>query len=155
MRLRLVLLLSIYSMLMACSGPFTRIQAPSISISSLSLLDAQLLEQRYRLQLRIQNPNPYSLPIAGLQYRLYLNGLEFARGVSSQAVTVPAYEERVLNVDMISTIGTLIEQLRQWPDVQHGELRYRLAGEAKLSTRLVPIGFEYHGTIPLNTRLTP
>lgn len=155
MRSRFGLLLSMCLLLTACSSPFTRIQPPSVSISQLRLVDARLLEQRYRLQLRIQNPNAYSLPISGLQYRLYLNGLEFARGVSSDSVTIPAYEERTLDVDMISTIGTVLDQLRQWSYTEGDELRYRLAGEVKLSTRLAPVGFEYHGVIPLKTRITP
>lgn len=154
MRLRAVVLLAVM-LLSACSSPLVRIHSPSISIKQFSLVEAQLLEQRYRLQLRIQNPNPYTLPISGMQYRLFLNGLEFAHGVSSQSVTIPAYEERLLEVDLVSTVGALAEQLRQWTRTPEDGLRYRLTGEVDLSTRVTPVGFDYHGAIPWNTALTP
>lgn len=155
MRIRFFALLWLGSMLLACSHPFTRIQAPSVSIAHIDLVDAQLLEQRYRLRLRVQNPNPYALPISGMHYRLFLNGLEFARGVSSQSVSIPAYEERTLEVDMVSTIGTLIEQLQRWQRLPDEGVRYRLAGEVNVRSRFAPVGFEYHGVIPLHTPLTP
>lgn len=155
MRLRILVLLAISSLLSACSNPFVRIQAPSVSIAQVSLIEAQLLEQRYRMQLRIQNPNPYALPISGMHYRLFLNGVEFARGVSSQSVQIPAYEERLLEVEMTSTIGALIGQLHRWQRIPEEGLRYRLAGEVNLSSRFTPVGFEYHGAIPTETPLTP
>lgn len=155
MRVRFLVVVCLSSLLSACSHPFTRIQPPSVSIAHLALVDAALFEQRYRLQLRVQNPNGYALPISGMQYRLFLNGVEFARGVSSQSVRIPAYEERLVEVEMVSTIGAVVDQIKNWPRVYDEGLRYRLVGEANVARRLAPVGFEYHGAIPLDTPLTP
>lgn len=155
MAIRVFALGCLLSLLSACTHPFTRIQPPSVSIAGIELIEAKVLEQRYRLQLRIQNPNGQALPISGMRYRLFLNGIEFAHGVSSQAVHIPAYEERLVDVELVSTIGAVVEQLSHWPRPSDEALRYRLAGEAEVSRRLAPVGFEYHGAIPLQTRLTP
>lgn len=152
---RLLVLAASGVLLAACSSPLVRIHAPDISISQFSLVDVQLLEQRYHLQLRIQNPNPYSLPIAGMHYRLFLNGIEFAHGVSNQSVEIPAYGERLVEVDMVSTIGTLLDQIQRGQLIPEDGIRYRLTGEVDVRSRLTPVGFDYHGTIPLNTPLTP
>lgn len=155
MRIPWLLVLSFVSLLTACAHPFARVQSPSVSVAQFQLLDAKVLEQRYRLQLRIQNPNSFALPIAGMHYRLFLNGVEFARGVSNQSVNIPAFSERTMEVDMVSTIGTVIDQIQRWKRDSENGLRYRLAGEADVATSFAPVSFEYRGVIPLDTPLIP
>lgn len=150
MRFTLVCLLCLGSLL-GCAHPFTRVQPPSVSISEIHLVEAQLLEQRYRLRLRLQNPNSFALPISGMEYRLFINGVEFARGVSSQSAYVPAYEERLLDVEMVSTIGSLVGQLRNWSRRPEQAVRYRLAGEVDVAARFAPVSFEFHGAFPFDT----
>lgn len=151
MRITLVCLLCLNSLLTGCSHPFARVESPSVSVSQIHLVEAHVLEQRYLLRLRLQNPNSFALPISGMQYRLFINGAEFAHGVSSQAVHVPAYGERLVEVEMVSTLGALMNQLRRWPPGPEDTLRYRLAGEAGLATRFRPVHFEYHGVFPFAT----
>lgn len=71
-------------MLSACATMQERFEAPKVTITSLSLDRVTLLEQRYRMGLRIQNPNDMALSIAGMAYRFNVNGRELASGVSDQ-----------------------------------------------------------------------
>jgi len=59
-------------------------EALRVSVASISVSNASLLEQRYLLRVRLQNPSGQELKLDGLVYDLSLNGRLFARGVSDQ-----------------------------------------------------------------------
>lgn len=108
-----------------------------------------LFEQRYRLQLRIQNPNDVDLPIAGMDFQLYLNDEEFANGVSDQTVTLPAFGEQIIDVRVTSSISGVIEQLQLFGRTELQTFSYRLSGHVKLLHRAIKYPFEYRGEIDL------
>ena len=87
-------------------------ESPRVHLVALRPLDIQLFEQRYRVRLRVQNPNPAELPIRGVDFELAVNGRAFASGVSAEPITVPAFGEAVLEVDVASSLVRLIEQFR-------------------------------------------
>ena len=61
---------------------------PEVNLVGLRVVELGLFEQRYELQLRVQNPNSFVLPISGMSYSPELNGEEFARGVSRGKVSL-------------------------------------------------------------------
>ena len=119
-----------------------------MNIADIRLQDATLLEQRYRLQLRIQNPNPVDLPIEGLSYDLEINGKPFSKGVSSQAITVPRYGSELLEVEGTSTLFDVLRQMAELRKGQPKAVQYRLTGKLGLSNgRREP--FDYQGQVEL------
>jgi LEA14-like dessication related protein len=135
------LLLAISSFLIvACAGITYHATPPNVSIAGIELLDAQLLEQSYALTLRIQNPNETALYINGLSYTLYINGSEFATGVSNQHIEVPAYSENLLAVTLVSSTFGIVKQLRELGYNPNQSFNYRLSGKASLGTS--KIGYE-------------
>ena len=64
--------------------------SPKVTVADFRVLNMGLFEQNYVVQLRIKNPNSFSLPIAGLNYRLGISDQEFANGTSNEAITIPA-----------------------------------------------------------------
>lgn len=128
--------------------PWPRPLSPDVNLAHLELTRADLLEQRYRILLRVQNPNPFSLPIRGLAFQVHVDGRRFLRGVSDTAVTIPAYGEEVLEVQGVSTLGSVVDQLRalaRGPDV----VRYRVSGHFVLLDRSGRWHFENLGEFPL------
>ena len=112
--------------------------------------DVNLFEQRFRLRLRIQNPNDASLGIRGMDYLLQLNGMDFARGVSAESATIPAYGEQVVEVDAISNLLNVIGQLNE---LEPGErLTYRLSGGVSLDDAVGKVPFDYQGEMPFGNR---
>ena len=143
----LVWLLVMVGPLFSCAAISTRPEPPNISLVDLRPLDVGLFEQRYRLRLRIQNPNPFALPIRGMDYVLHLNDREFGYGVSPEAATVPAFGERVIEVDVVSNLARAFDQLVELGAV--GGLRYRLSGGLRLKNVAARVPFEYQGEISL------
>ena len=139
----------IFSMvqLQGCAG-MGDLEPLSVNLANISLQDATLLEQRYRLQLRIQNPNPVELPIEGLSYEVEINGKPFAKGLSNRAVTVPRYGSELIEVEGTSTLFDVLRQLVELQKGQAKTVQYHLKGKLGLrSGSRVP--FDYQGEIEL------
>src|SRR5437773_7066079 len=84
-------------LLVACAtAPTTALEPPIVHLSDLRIGDISLFEQRYVLALRLENPNPYEMPIKGIAYQVLLNKAELGRGTSAATVTIPPYGERVV-----------------------------------------------------------
>jgi LEA14-like dessication related protein len=136
----------------ACASLNTRVQAPYITIAGVEVTDVTLFEQRYQVQMRIQNPNDFELPIVGMSYELYINDRRFARGVSPVAVTISRFGEALVTVGMVSDLGSVLDSLRtrESPAGEgHGVFKYRLNGDVKLSNRVGTLPFEYAGEFNL------
>jgi len=130
-----------------CAGPGAYRETPRVSLVSIQPKEMGVLEQRYGLQLRILNPNDTDLPVTGMQYSLQINDHEFAYGVSRQPVTIPAYGEAVLDVDVVSSLLSVLQQLQEADTGKQESLRYRLSGSLSLKNRLGKLPFDYRGEL--------
>jgi LEA14-like dessication related protein len=142
-----VLLVLLTVLVTGCAGPGAYRETPRVSLVSIQPKEMGVLEQRYGLQLRILNPNDTDLPVTGMQYALQINDQEFAYGVSRQPVTIPAYGEAVLDVDVVSNLLSVLQQLQEANSGKHDSLKYRLSGSLSLENRLGKLPFDYHGEL--------
>lgn len=112
----------------ACAG-LTRLQEkPQVSLAGLDLAELGLFEQRFVLQLRVQNPNEVELPIRGLSFDVELHGQPFAKGLSDKAVRVPAFGEALLEVKATSNLASVLRQLRELQKSGREQTDYRIFG---------------------------
>ena len=143
--------LSLFILLLtACAGglPLQNL-APEVSLADFKLVNLGILEQKYRLRLNLKNPNPIPLPIAGLNYKLNINGQEFTNGVSNQAITIPASGEEYLELDVTSNLAKIVGQ---WGDLQtllNRNFNYQLTGGLNVMEGAPQIPFDYKGDISL------
>ncbi|MFV1973413.1 MAG: LEA type 2 family protein [Thiohalobacterales bacterium] len=144
---RLMLLVCAVLLLAGCATTGTYPEQPRVSLVSIQPKNMTLLEQRYGLQLRILNPNETAIPLEGLNYSLEINGREFAYGVSRQDVSIPAFGEALLDVDMVSNLLNVMQQVQEMSNEQPDVLRYRLSGKLSLSNSLLKLPFDYHGEL--------
>lgn len=128
--------------------PYGTIEPPQVFLSDIRLDSVRLLEQRYRLELRVQNPNDVDLPIGGMNYRLSLNGEEFATGVSNRSWTLPAYGEQVITIELVSDLGRVLEQFRRL-EKRGGAVDYDLTGGIQLGRRGPELPFRTAGRLQL------
>jgi LEA14-like dessication related protein len=134
--------------LAGCSGLRGLDTPPQVSLVNLQPVQIRLFEQRYLATIRILNPNPVALPIDGLEYAISINGSEFAHGVSSQRVTVPAYGEKTLDLGVISTLARLVDQIRRF-GAADGTLRYAISGSLELQGASGSVPFAQDGEVDL------
>lgn len=130
-------------LLVGCAGLSGLSQKPEVTLAGLELAEFKLFEQRFRMKLRILNPNDTELKINGLSFDVDLNGLPFAKGLSDRAVTVPRMGEAVLDVQATSNLGSVLKQLRELRKSGRERVDYRLSGRINVD------GF---GSIPFERR---
>lgn len=137
--------LFLVALLTGCTVLPPGIENPHVTLNNLQVLDMTLLEQRYAVTLRVQNPNPVPIPISGMNFRLDINDTEFGRGVTHQAVTVPAYGEALVELNLVSNLVRLFDQVRGMESNKGQSLHYRLSGGISVADRLGKLPFEYQG----------
>jgi LEA14-like dessication related protein len=147
--------LAIALLLAGCAGLGHKPETPRINLVGLKILDIQLFEQRFGLTLRIQNPNRAELTIEGISFEVEINDHEFAHGVDNQGVTVPAYGESVMEVEVVSTLFSLIDQLRDLNRRSGKPLDYLIRGRISLAGSPISIPFEETGRLGGKTDQKP
>ena len=141
------LALAVALLLAGCAGLGQKLETPRVNLVGLKVLDLQLFEQRFGLTLRVQNPNRTDLTIAGISFEVELNDREFARGVDNQKVQVPAFGESLLEVTVVSTLFSLVDQLRDLNRQTATPLDYRIHGRISLAGSPISIPFEEKGRL--------
>jgi LEA14-like dessication related protein len=138
-----VLLLAVA--LSGCALFEPRLRTPRLSIVSIEVRRANLLEQQLRVRMRVENPNDRSIPVRGLSYTVYLGGQEFATGVSDASFVVPALGTADFNMDVTSNAAGALLTILNEPRGQG--IVYRMRGRVELSRGwLRSIPFEESGT---------
>lgn len=128
----------------------------NVSLSDVRIVKAGVVEQVYALKLRVQNPNAKPLNVAGLAYEVEINGRNFAKGVSPKTVMIPAFGETQFDVEAVSSISTLIEQITRLKIDRPKALRYRLTGHINTHAALrMGVPFEYAGEVPFSALAPP
>lgn len=132
-------------------GIFPSLQplAPEISLKNFQLVKMGLSQQTYRLRLKIKNPNAFPLPINNLNYQLFINNQNFAKGNSKKAVTIPSQGVGMLEIDVNSNIMDVIEGAGQWFSLAKRSLDYRITGNVGLSSLGIPLPFQYADKVNL------
>lgn len=153
--IRLPSLVFILLVLAGCAsvGPYR--DPPRVSLVNVIPMEITLFEQRYRLTLRIQNPNDVALPVDGMDYTVEINDHKFADGLSNQHFRVPAYGEQVIDVVVTSTLLNVLQQVRDQEAVPHDTLSWKLSGGLSVPGHFGKLPFEYAGNLDLAPPVGP
>ncbi|MDX1528205.1 MAG: LEA type 2 family protein [Gammaproteobacteria bacterium] len=142
--------LSLFALIAACASTGGLANPPRVSLAGLRLAEVGLMEQRYAASLRIQNPNDASLSVRGMEYTIYLNDRKFADGVSDRQFSVPAYGEKLIEVNLTSTVRRVFEQFKNLSNGESQEFRYRIAGSLSLAGLRSSLPFSHEDAINLS-----
>ncbi len=146
-RLSISLVLLTIVFLGACATLNPYKESPRVSLVSIQPQEMKFLEQRFALQLRILNPNDVAIPVEGLSYSIEINGREFAYGVSRQAVEIPAFGEALLDVEVVSNLLNVMQQLQALSGESRESMDYRLKGKISLANSPLSLPFDYSGEL--------
>jgi len=136
-----------------CSLLAPSFEHPTLSVVGVEVEQASLAEQRFRVRIRVHNPNDRALPVRGLSFRIELGGEEFGSGASANAFSVPPFGEAefdtVVTTNLATTLFKIVPRLRDSAQ----PLDYRLVG--KVETDLMFLGsipFDQRGSLPIRPR---
>jgi LEA14-like dessication related protein len=112
---------------------FPPIREPEFTITAIAVKKAELINTRFKVSLRIENPNYFPVELSSLSYELYGGGRFWADGQAEDILYIPpgsaAETELFLVMNFINMRRELLDQV-----IALKQVRYRFTGEATVST---------------------
>lgn len=141
MRRRLFIALAVATLAVAGCGVIAPENAlpPEIELSNVRFMPSGLFAQDVELELRLRNPNDFSLPLDGLSYRLDVNNSRLVEGRSDEAVTIPRLGDVLYPVKASTNVLDILDQVLNFSS---SGVSYRISGVAYLG-RFFPKGVPY------------
>ena len=100
-----------------------------INVVGLEPIPGEGMEMRFKVKLRVQNPNETAIDFDGLALDLDLNGRPFATGVSDGAGSVPRFGETLIEIPVsVSAIAVVRQALGVIEGDGKAEVPYALRG---------------------------
>lgn len=137
-----------------CTSLPRDLQAPDVSLTGLSVVDAKASGQHFRVTLRVKNPNDVDIPVKSVEFSARLAGQGVLMGQSEKPVLLAAGGTQNVTVDvqtdLISSVSSLLAVGIGPDDALPYEINGRLSVGGRMS-RSFP--FSYRGQVPLTATL--
>lgn len=107
----LLLFLTIW--LSACSSGGIKgiVESPTVQVHKVEMGNFNLSGGNAVFVLNISNPNNFPIPLTGFDYGLSLNGIEVARGVKEERMTIGAKQRQKLEVPLALSFSNMLNML--------------------------------------------
>jgi LEA14-like dessication related protein len=134
-----------------CSTLPTNLIAPTVDLVGIQMMSTDMFAQRFRVRVKVDNPNDVELLVKGLEYQILLMGDSFAEGNSMDRFVLPAKGEAefdmIVTTNFVSSLGRLISR------VGGGKLEnldYEITGEVLLEKGIMrKIPFAHQGQVDI------
>jgi LEA14-like dessication related protein len=117
----------------SASAVFPRVREPVFTITSIAILQAELINTRFMVTLRITNPNMFPVILSSFSYELYGEGRFWAGGQEENVMYIPsrgtAETKLFLLMNFINMNRRLLDEVIAMDLVQ-----YRFHGEVEIGT---------------------
>ena len=155
--LRLLFIAACAVVLAACSTMGSKLEAPQIELVGVQMLSTDMFAQRFKVRVKVTNPNDLELPVRGLEYTILMMGDSFAEGMSTEAFTLPALGEAefdmLVTTNFVSSFGRLLSR------VGGGKLEdidYEITGKVMVDKGMIrKIPINHRGTVDFSKALKP
>jgi LEA14-like dessication related protein len=125
-----LLTLTLFLGLGGCASWFSDDQPdPEVHLVKVEVVRAKLLEQRFVLHFRIDNPNDSDLTVRGMEYRIHLGGILLAEGEHEHWITVAPKASHSYRVPIRTNLWPKVKDLVKQLKSPEQAIPYRLEGE--------------------------
>jgi len=134
----------------AAEPDIKQIEELQYTIISITILQADLVNTRLKLTLKIDNPNAVPLTISSFHYELYGNDRFWTSGAEKNLVVIPARDSSEVSfefeMNFINMRRRLLDDI-----IALREVRYRIVGNVEVETGIsrfpdFRMNFDYSGT---------
>jgi LEA14-like dessication related protein len=152
-----LVLLAVFFLLTACkSSPgssaalnIKQVEEPQFAITSITILQADLINTRLKLSLKIDNPNIIPITLSSLHYELYGNDRFWTSGVKKDLPVIPAQSSSEVSFEFEMNFSNMRRQLLD-DIIALRQVHYRIVGYVDVETGIsrLPdfrINFDYSG----------
>ena len=116
---------------------------PEVRLERVELVQAKLLEQRFKLHMRVDNPNDSTLTVRGLSYTLYLGSIKLTEGENEHWFSVQPKSSADYVIPVRTNLWPQVRPLVKLLETPDQPIPYRLEGT--LQTGLF-YGYDVHLT---------
>lgn len=146
--LRLSVALLLGTLLSACAT--IRPEPPQVQLAGLTISDLSLSHANFLATLNLYNPNRSALDVEGLEFALFLDESQVARGTTAKAFSIPAEQTGSAALRLSTSFLDLFRLSQRLKKLD--EVPFRIAGEIRIGGpgflwMTVPI--DSKGIIPL------
>lgn len=106
-------------------------EQPDIQLTNIELIQAKLLEQEFKLQFRVDNPNNSSLPLKNMKYDVHINNIPLAQGSQKIWVTVPANQYKYIELTVFTNLWRHMKSIIRLVEQPNHPIEYKLDTEFK------------------------
>jgi LEA14-like dessication related protein len=154
---RMLFVVACAVLLAACSSLGSKLEAPSLELVGVQMLSTDMFAQRFKVRVKVINPNDLELPVKGLEYTILMMGDSFAEGMANESFLLPAMGEAefdmLVTTNFVSSFGRLLSR------VQGGKLEnidYEITGKIMVEKGMVrKIPINHRGTVDFTKALKP
>lgn len=133
-------------LLVLCAGCATTPPDLEVYLLEVAPVEATVLEQRIRLDIRVQNAGETELSVTGLTVQLDVNDRRLAKGVSNESFTVPRLGEVKTSIEASVTLFDVARLLLDLPGRE--SFAYAVKGKVFLAGALPRrVRFEREGQL--------
>ncbi|QFT54995.1 LEA type 2 family protein [Microbulbifer sp. THAF38] len=151
-RLTLLLLIAMLFSVSGCATLSPNFQKPEVEVIAVQPLPAKAGNNlRFRIHLRVFNPNNSELALSGLFYTLRLGGHKVLTGTSNNLMPIAPYGQDDIAVDATASLVGSIFAAVDLINLNQDSIPYELEAKIGLSKSLLPsIKVNRSGVISLN-----
>lgn len=123
--------LALLFVLASCESLGPALQTPTMSLVSVESATRQGLQQVFRVGLKVENPNPFSIQLDGLSYTVELESLKVITGSVNQMAAIRPKESELVYVNVALGLVEGLQLVNRLMSKSDRQLKYRL--DAKLN----------------------
>ena len=133
----------------AAAPDIEQIKEPVFIITSITILQADLINTRLKLSLKIDNPNVVPITLSSLRYELYGNGRLWTSGIENNLPVIPAQSSSEANFEVEMNFTNMRRRLLD-DIIALREVHYRITGSVDVETGIprfpdFRMNFDYSG----------
>jgi LEA14-like dessication related protein len=102
------------ALLAGCATMGGKLESPTVSVLNVQMLSTDMFAQKFKVRVKVENPNDLELKVKGIEYQILLMGDSFAEGNSSDQFLLPAKGEAefdmMVTTNFVSSLGRLISR---------------------------------------------
>lgn len=142
---RLWVLLTVF-LLFGCAGGRV-IEKPQVSLAGLQIEKLGLDEQSFLVVLRVENPNSFPLSAEGVDFKLEIDGENFAGGSSHEPIALPSQGQALVKLGVNTHLLLFKKHMRSVIQADKS-VEYRLSGRLNVAWLPGGVPFERTGKMP-------
>lgn len=100
--------------LAGCASLGSKLVSPTVSVLNVQMLSTDMFAQKFKVRVKVENPNDIQLKVNGIEFEILLMGDGFAEGNSSDQFLLPAKGEAefdmAVSTNFVSSLGRLISR---------------------------------------------